>query len=106
MPCCLQDTDGSLFNAANLPPAILSAASAFAGTGMSWHSAVESEFFDPTECVYVRNQQTSNNGAFCSPALTFRRVMLNNHGPDSLTFRDLLLTASRHNGTSVVHFTK
>jgi hypothetical protein len=65
------DTDGSLLSA--LPDSIKSQLSWGVGVpGTTWHSAINSELFDPAECVYVRGAHTSNNGALCSPALTFR----------------------------------
>jgi hypothetical protein len=77
------DTDGSLLNADTLPAGLLPSGWSL-GPGASWHSAVENDMFNPDECVYVRGSTapgTSNDGALCSPALTFRRVMLNGHGP-------------------------
>ncbi|KAG2448780.1 hypothetical protein HYH02_006132 [Chlamydomonas schloesseri] len=100
------DTDGSLINAQNLPPEIMSALPWRSAAGGTWHSAVESELFDPAECVYVRGEQTANNGALCSPDLVFRRIMLNEHLPDSIEFRDLRVTSVATNRTSLVHFTK
>ena len=69
------DTDGSLLNSQTLTPDLLPAGVA-SGAGATWHSAVNSELFNPDECVYVRNRTTSNNGAWCSASLTFRRVMV------------------------------
>ena len=67
------DTDGSLINSQNLPPELMSALPwSLATPGGTWHSAVESELFDPAECVYVRGKGTSNDGAICSPDLVFR----------------------------------
>ena len=63
---------------------------------------MESELFDPAECFYV----PAGSGAVCRPGLVFRRVMLNNHQPDALVFRDLLVTSELTNRTSRVHFTK
>ncbi|KXZ54727.1 hypothetical protein GPECTOR_4g796 [Gonium pectorale] len=101
------DTDGTLLNSQTLPASLVPGPSAgwSLGPGATWHSAVESELFDPEECVYVRGAVTSNNGAFCSPALTFRRVMLNQHGPEALFYNDLRLTSLKTNRTSIVHFT-
>lgn len=67
------DTDGTLLNTKTLPASLLPSDWAL-GPNATWHSAVESQLFDGMECKYVRNVQTSNNGAFCSPALTFRWV--------------------------------
>ncbi|KXZ47884.1 hypothetical protein GPECTOR_32g497 [Gonium pectorale] len=101
------DTDGSLVNARNVPPEIWNAFPWPVGApGATWHSAVENELFDPVECTYVRGVRTSNDGAFCSPDLIFRRVMLNQHTPSAIMFRDLLVTSVATNRTSVVHFTK
>ena len=97
-----QDTDGSLLNAQTLP----SLPSNFSlGPGATWHSAVDNNLFDPAECVYMRGTATSNDGAYCSPALQFRRVMLNRHDPESLAFRNLRVTATATNRTSLVYFT-
>jgi hypothetical protein len=75
------DTDGSLLNADTLPAGLLPSDWSL-GPGASWHSAVENDMFDSSDCAVVRNvASTSNNGMFCKPALTFRRVMLNNHDP-------------------------
>ena len=99
------DTDGSLVNSNNFPADLLPA-DIPAGAGATWHSAVESQLFNTSECVYVRGRQTANDGAWCSPALTFRRVMLNGHGPAALASKDLLLTSRANNRTSIVHFTR
>ncbi|KXZ47885.1 hypothetical protein GPECTOR_32g498 [Gonium pectorale] len=100
------DTDGSLVNAANLPPELSESLPWPVGTsGATWHSAVESELFNPVECTYVRGVRTSNNGAFCSPDLIFRRIMLNQHTPAAIMYRDLLVTSVATNRTSIVHFT-
>ncbi|KAG2491954.1 hypothetical protein HYH03_009686 [Edaphochlamys debaryana] len=106
-----QDLDGTLLNAATIPASLLPAGWAL-GPGATWHSAVDSELFDPAECVYLRSAANAaaapitNDGAICSSALTFRRIMLNNHGPDALKFKDLRVTSLATNRTSVVHFTK
>ncbi|KAG2432951.1 hypothetical protein HXX76_008679 [Chlamydomonas incerta] len=101
------DTDGSLINSQNLPPELMAALPwSLATPGGTWHSAVESELFDPAECVYVRGTATANNGAICSPDLIFRRIMLNEHLPTSIEFRDLRVTSLATNRTSLVHFTK
>ncbi len=77
-----QDTDGSLINAQNIPPELVANASFPLGQpNMTWHSAVESTLFDPAECVYVYNSVISNQAAFCSNRLVYRRVMLNQHTP-------------------------
>ncbi|KXZ47880.1 hypothetical protein GPECTOR_32g493 [Gonium pectorale] len=100
------DTDGSLVNARNVPPEVWNALPWPVGApGATWHSAVENELFNPVECTYVRGVRTSNNGAFCSPDLIFRRVMLNQHTPSAIMFRDLLVTSVATNRTSIVHFT-
>lgn len=105
------DLDGSLLNNATLPPALRPRAGASwsLGPGASWHSGVENDMFDPAACVYANRTSspiTTNDGVVCSPALTWRRTMLNQHAPEDLAFRDLLLTSLATNRTSVVHFTK
>ncbi|GIL53442.1 hypothetical protein Vafri_9024 [Volvox africanus] len=102
------DTDGTLLNNKTLPTGLLPdlGSNVTLGPGATWHSAVESELFDPVECKYVRDTRTSNNAAYCSNALTFRRVMLHGHTPDSIEFKDLILTSVATNRTSLVHFTK
>ncbi|KAG2496270.1 hypothetical protein HYH03_005503 [Edaphochlamys debaryana] len=106
-----QDMDGSLINADTIP-ASLQPNNWALGPGTTWHSAVESELFDPNECVYLRPETNAdadpitNDGAICSPALTFRRIMLNGHGPEFIKFKDLKLTSLATNRTSLVHFTK
>ncbi|GIL53440.1 hypothetical protein Vafri_9024 [Volvox africanus] len=101
------DTDGTLLNGKVFPDALWP--DPFGnwtfGPGATWHSAVENDLFDPKECVYVRDVFTSNNGAYCSPALTFRRVMVHNHGPESLKYKNLNVVSLATNRTSVVHFT-
>lgn len=70
------DTDGTLINS-NTVPADLLAAAGYPASGRpntTWHSAVDSEMFDPAECTYVRNRPASNDGVFCKPHLTFRSV--------------------------------
>lgn len=65
------DTDGTLINGANLAlPAEVAASPPFPLTskGITFHSAVESQLFDPSECVYL-----PHSGAICKPELTFRR---------------------------------
>jgi hypothetical protein len=99
------DTDGTLINPITLPAGLGPQPGSnwsLATPGLTWHSAVESELFDPAECFYVG----SGDGAVCRPELVFRRVMLNNHQPDALVFRDLLVTSETTNRTSRVHFTK
>ncbi|KXZ49223.1 hypothetical protein GPECTOR_22g814 [Gonium pectorale] len=96
------DTDGSLLNARTLPDGLLPSWSL--GAGATWHSAVDSELFDPDECVYVRGAATSNDGAFCRPSLTFRRVMLNGHGPEALANKTLQLVSLATNRTSLVRY--
>lgn len=55
--------------------------------------------------MYVRNAlPTSNNGAVCSPALNFRRVMMNRHAPAALVYRNIYLTDLQTNRTSYVYF--
>ena len=54
--------------------------------------------------MYVRNLPTSNNGAVCSPALNFRRVMLNRHQPPALEYRNIWLTNQLTNRSSYVFF--
>ena len=149
------DTDGSLLTA--LPNEVKAQLPWGVGVGgTTWHSAVNSQLLDPAECVYVRGAHTSNNGALCNPALTFRwaarrpgrlrawsagdcnpllelalcrvtryrpclhpfgvcdvvtfrpcrRVMLNSHTPDSIKFRDLLVTNETSQRTSIVKFSK
>ncbi|EFJ47177.1 hypothetical protein VOLCADRAFT_92355 [Volvox carteri f. nagariensis] len=102
------DTDGTLLNNKSLPASLLPnvGTNVTLGPGATWHSSVESELFDPNECKYVRNTRTSNNGAYCSPGLSFRRVMLHGHTPESIMFKDLILTSLATNRTSLVHFTK
>ncbi|PNH07097.1 Fibrocystin-L [Tetrabaena socialis] len=98
------DTDGTLVNRANLPTTI--PLPWVPGTaGATWHSAVDSQLFDPAECTYVRGMYTANDGAVCSPSLIFRRVMLNGHLPMSLQPRMLLVTSVATNRTSNVFFT-
>ncbi len=102
------DTDGTLINPNTTNPTLLAQAAAAnwtVGNGTTWHSAVDSELFDPRECVYVRGDRGSNNGAFCAPSLTFRRVMLNQHDPEALTSKDLKLVSLATNRTSRVNFT-
>ncbi|EFJ47175.1 hypothetical protein VOLCADRAFT_92352 [Volvox carteri f. nagariensis] len=100
------DTDGTMLNAKSLPDSLLPDpfGNWTLGPGATWHSAVENDLFDPKECVYVRDMFTSNNGAYCSPALTFRRVMLHNHGPEALKYKNLNVVSLATNRTSVVHF--
>ncbi|GIM05166.1 hypothetical protein Vretimale_9611 [Volvox reticuliferus] len=102
------DTDGTLLNNKTLPSTLLPdpGTNVNLGPGATWHSAVESDLFDPVECKYVRDTRTSNNAAYCSNALTFRRVMLHGHTPDSIMYKDLILTSLATNRTSLVHFTK
>jgi hypothetical protein len=105
----MQDTDGSLFNPANLPASVLAPALAAgwgARPGVTWHSAVESSLFSPAECVYAGGNANAWNGAFCSPDLLFRRMMLNEHGPSALVYNDLLLVSLATNRSSRVHFSK
>lgn len=45
----------------------------------------------PTAWLVVHTMQ----GVVCRPGLTFRRVMLNNHAPQALAFRDLILRGER-----------
>eukprot|EP00798_Chlamydomonas_sp_ICE-L_P018974 gene18974-25550_t len=104
------DTDGTLLNEKTLPSNLLPSNFSL-GPGSTWHSAVDSNLFSPDECSYVKDQITSDDGAFCSPDLTFRRVMLNNHAntveagsTNNLLYRDLLVTSPRTNRTSIVHF--
>lgn len=80
------DTDGTLLNPSTLPPADLPAGWSL-GPGCTLHSAVETDLFDVPECVYL----TTSNGAYCKPDLTFRRLMLNNHSPQSLFYRCVVL---------------
>ncbi|GIL91633.1 hypothetical protein Vretifemale_19242 [Volvox reticuliferus] len=102
------DTDGTLLNNKTLPSSLLPdpGTNVNLGPGATWHSAVESELFNPVECKYVRDTRTSNNAAYCSNTLTFRRVMLHGHTPSSILYTDLLLTSVATNRTSLVHFTK
>ncbi|EFJ47178.1 hypothetical protein VOLCADRAFT_92358 [Volvox carteri f. nagariensis] len=102
------DTDGTLLNNKSLPASLLPnvGTNVTLGPGATWHSSVESELFDPNECKYVRNTRTSNNGAYCSPGLSFRRVMLHDHTPQSIGIKDLILTSVATNRSSLVHFTK
>lgn len=76
------DVDGSLLNANTLAPSDWPTGWPL-GPGMTLHSAVESNLFDEPECVYI----SGGNAAYCKPELTFRRVMLNGHGPVALKFR-------------------
>ena len=54
--------------------------------------------------MYVRNLPNSNNGAVCTPALNFRRVMLNRHQPPALEYRNIWLTNQQTNRSSYVFF--
>ena len=45
-------------------------------------AALGNNLFRPDECVYVPAQ----GAAFCRPELTFRRFLLNNHGPAGLQY--------------------
>lgn len=82
------------------------------GPGATWHSAVLSTLFDPAECTYATDSHTSNAGAFCSPGLEFRRMLLHNHKAtlssqefDPLTFFNLFVTSAADTGrTSYVNF--
>lgn len=76
------DTDGTLLNADTLAPSDQPTAWPL-GPGMTLHSAVETNLFDEPECVYFQ----AGNAAYCKADLTFRRVMLNGHGPVALKFR-------------------
>jgi hypothetical protein len=49
------------------------------GPGATWHSAIGNDAFDPNECFYVRGTPTSNNGSWCKPSLTFKRVMVSSN---------------------------
>ncbi|KXZ43941.1 hypothetical protein GPECTOR_77g37 [Gonium pectorale] len=103
------DTDGTLLNENTLPASMLPTTFSL-GPGSTLHSTVESELFDPAECVYSRDAAEGDvvgyETAFCSPLLVFRRVMLHEHGPDTLFYKPLRLTSLSTNRTSLVHFTK
>lgn len=71
------DTDGTLLSSASLPAAIQPAVLGLGwslGPGATWHSGVDNNMLDPSECIYARDPSlpTSNNGIICTPALTFR----------------------------------
>jgi hypothetical protein len=98
------DTDGTLLPASVLPPGTSPAPGAgwAVGTpGVTLHSPVNNNMFDPVDCVYM----ASGVGVLCRPSLVFRRVMVNGHAPPALTFRDLLVTSVPANRTSRVFFT-
>ncbi|KAG1667228.1 hypothetical protein FOA52_009793 [Chlamydomonas sp. UWO 241] len=98
------DTDGTLLTALSLPPALRPSAWAL-GAGASWHSSVNNDIMTPgSECVYVREQTTSNDGMLCRPGLNFRRVMLNRLKPTSLLFKNIFLTEQTTNRSSYVFF--
>ncbi|GFR40478.1 hypothetical protein Agub_g1045 [Astrephomene gubernaculifera] len=101
------DTDGSLINNYTLPLELLPGAAAnwTYGPGATLHSAVDNELFDPSECFYMPNTSASPNGVYCSPALTFRRVMLNDHQPEVLTAKNLVVVSLATNRSSRVHQT-
>ena len=69
------DTDGTLLNSNTLAPSLLPAGIP-TGAGATWHSAVDNQLFNSSDCVYVSTTGASNGGAWCSPALTFRRMMV------------------------------
>ncbi|GAX81123.1 hypothetical protein CEUSTIGMA_g8557.t1 [Chlamydomonas eustigma] len=97
------DTDGTLLNSNSLTSRLMPSTFSL-GPGASWHSAVNNDLFDPSECVYVQNKPTANNGAFCSPSVIFRRVMLNRHQPPALEYRNIWLTNVTNNRSSYVFF--
>lgn len=107
----VQDTDGTLFNNKTLPPALWSAMRNFTRPGITFHSAsqsqdlsplhLDSQLFDPAECVVVRDQSTTNAGAFCTAELVWRSMRLAGVDGD-MKDQAMWLTAPRHNGTSVV----
>lgn len=101
----MQDTDGTLFNNVTLPPDLWNAVRNLSRPGITFHSARDSELFDPTECVVVRNHTSTNAGAFCAGNLTWRHMMVRKVEPFELVTKTMWLTAPRHNGTSVVRKT-
>ncbi len=65
--------DGTLINAGtlDLPAAAPPPPFPLTAPGITYHSAVDSQLFDPAECAYV-----DNGGAICKPELAFRRWAL------------------------------
>eukprot|EP00775_Hariotina_reticulata_P007195 gene7195-7409_t len=119
------DTDGSLIN----PVTMKAPAGAFLGAGWSLtdcrsvlgaasdydirskaiplggcsaHSSAGNNLFRPEECFSL----SPANGMVCRPGITYRRVMLNNHAPQALAFRDLIVRDVETNRSSVCHQSK
>eukprot|EP00879_Flechtneria_rotunda_P011345 GHRR01011850.1.p1 GENE.GHRR01011850.1~~GHRR01011850.1.p1 ORF type:complete len:1721 (+),score=430.30 GHRR01011850.1:1256-6418(+) len=70
--------------------------------GCTAHSGLENNLFRPAEC------QKFNEGAavICKPGVTFRRVMLNNHAPQTLAYRDMIVRDVETNMTAISHQSK
>ena len=64
--------------------------------GVTVHSGVDTDMFRNGECVYLaRNAGSAPDATFgvaCSPALQFKRVMLNGHSPNTLQTWPLQVT--------------
>lgn len=97
-----QDTDGTLFSNATLPADLLSAMHNFTRPGLTFHSAVNSTLFDPSECIIVRNSSVILEGAICSASVTWRRVLLNDAAPTGLFRKGLIISAGHPNRSSIV----
>ena len=95
------DTDGTLLNSNTLAPSLLPA-DVPTGAGATLHSAMGNQLFNPSECAYVNTTGASNDGAWCSPALTFRRMMVRRRERPSNQYCPGHQQSSDRSGTSML----
>jgi hypothetical protein len=93
------DVDGTLATSAVLGTHNAPAAGtgwALGNAGITLHSGIDTDLFRPSECAYLARRAGGaadpTFGVACSPALRFKRVMLNGHAPNTLLTWPLQVT--------------